>query len=84
MSKEFDLIYALCEAMGFEVETTLDYQERKESYDNAIRINKGGYGGDRALASAGPYGKLVIDADGEYTSLLVTPIVDYKLIKRIK
>ena len=36
MSKEFDLIYALCEALGFEVETALNYQERKESVENAM------------------------------------------------
>ena len=79
MTNEMKLLYALCEALGFEVEIILDYKERKESKDSAMRYNQGTPGMDRVLACTGPNQTLHIDENREYTSLLINPIVDYKL-----
>ena len=83
MTNEMKLLHALCEALGFEVETTLDYMPRKEGKSSAMKhIRVMGPPTDRVLSSTGPFGKLDIDQDGEYTSLLISPVVDYKLHKR--
>jgi hypothetical protein len=83
MSKEFELIYALCEALGFEVETELDYMPRKETIESAREHNSGfpNKRSDRVLASIGPHNKLDIDEDEMYTSLLISPVVSYKLTR---
>jgi len=84
MTNEMKLLQALCEALGFEVETTLDYQERKESKEAAMKINTLPVGGnpERVLATIGNGVMLDIDEGEIYTSLLINPIVDYKLHKR--
>jgi len=77
MSNEMKLLHALCEALGFEVETTLYYMPRKEKSATSTALDV-----DRELAVKNPAtGELLIDEEGNYTSLLVTPIVDYKLHK---
>jgi len=82
MTQEMKLLHALCEALGFEVETTLDYMERREPAHTAIKDYNTGHRVDRVLASEGPHNRLTIDTDGSYTSLLISPIVDYKLTKK--
>jgi hypothetical protein len=87
MTNEMKLLYALCEALGFEVETTLDHAPRKESKAEAMVINQGTEvysGSPRALATQGAAGMLLIDEDGLYTSLLVEPIVDFRLHRKCK
>lgn len=80
MSQEMKLLLALTEALGFEVETTLDYQERKEPKHIAIpTYNSGRTDLDRELVAEGPHNMLLIDEDGMYTSMLKSPIVDYKV-----
>jgi len=80
MTNEMKLLHALCEALGFEVETTLDYKEVEIGYDEAMRINSTYYNSNRILVH--DCGKFRIDSDGMYTSMLIDPIVDYKLEKR--
>jgi len=80
MTNEMKLLQALCEALGFEVETTLDYMPRKENKSAAMKYNRGPRQ-DRSLAVDGPDRALAIDSDGRYTSLLTTPVIDYKLTK---
>jgi len=85
MTNEIKLLLALCKALGFEVETTLDYQERKENMQVAMKYNSAWppqRTDRRILASSGPHNQLDIDKDGLYTSLLIDPVVDYKLHKR--
>ena len=79
MSQEMKLLTALCEALGFEVVTDLDYKERKECQSVAMEINLGQYNGDRVLMSEGQQCKLRIDKNGLYTSLLKSPVVSYSL-----
>lgn len=84
MTNETKLLMALCEALGFEVEVDLDYMPRKESRDVVLQWI-GGYNvdhfKDRRLTVSGPDGSYVIDEDGLYTSLLIDPIVSYRLHK---
>ena len=80
MSDEMKLLEALCEALGFEIKITVDYDERVESPASAeqyfgLRLNL-----DRCLASE--RGEYVIDEDGNYISRFVSPIVSYKLIPK--
>lgn len=82
MTNEMKLLMALCDALGFEVETTLDYQERKENQHEAMRHNQGnGFPEtDRHLLHTN--GRLDIDEDGWYRSRLDNPEMDYKLTKK--
>jgi len=67
---------ALTEALGFEIETTLDYQEQKtpfSPFDAPAYMTK-----DRMYISDGPV--LLITKGKEYTTRLINPIVDYTLI----
>jgi hypothetical protein len=82
MSDEMKLLRALCDALGFEVETTLDYAPRRENKTTAMAYNSGRTGMDRCLASSGPHNKLDIDENGDYTSLLKSPIVEYKVVPK--
>ena len=73
MTQEMKLLYALCDALGFDVEVNLDYMERKESKESAMQYKQGRVGMDRVLAAS---------ENGDYTSLLVSPVVDYKLTRK--
>lgn len=73
MSQEMKLLMALTEALGFEVETTLDYQERKTHTPVGLECG-------RVCESDGQ--GYIRDEHGVYTSRLAAPIVDYKLTKR--
>jgi len=81
MTQEMKLLYALCDALDFDVEVNIDYMERKESKKSAMQYNQGRGGMDRVLAARND-GSLDIDENGYYTSLLVSPVVDYKLTRR--
>lgn len=77
------LIMALCDALGFKVEKTIDRQERKETKENAMRYNRGyGYITDRGLVTSGECEMLDIDEDGMYTSFLIDPIIEYKVVPK--
>lgn len=82
MSQEMKLLEALCDALGFDVEKTIDRQERKETEYDARKYNRGfGSSTDRALRTK--QGQMLdIDSDGMYTSYLINPIVSYKLKRR--
>lgn len=83
MSEEMKLITALCEALGFEVEVKRDYDERKVTGTEASRINSVIQYPDaigRALKGAG--GVFQKDDQGLYTSVLIEPIISYKLTRR--
>jgi len=82
MSNEMKLIMALCDALGFEVETTIDYQPRKENKQSAMNWNSGRQGLERVLATTGTGNMLDIDDNDEYTSLLTSPVIDYKLTQK--
>jgi len=83
MRNEEKLLRALCDALGFSVQTTHDYKERQETGTAASQINNGRSTNDRVLLTEGPNLKLLIDPNGEYTSRLKKPIVDYKLHPKI-
>jgi len=82
MSQEMKLLTALCEALGFEIETTIDYQERKESQFIAMSHNTFGHPTGRQLKGRPDSNMCDIDSDGLYTSYLTDPIISYKLIKK--
>jgi len=77
MSEEMKLLYAMCEALGFDVSVNLDYKERKESQNSAMRYNDGRLDHDRTLKAEGATNKLIIDKDGKYTSVLKKPETSY-------
>jgi len=79
MTEEMKLLRALCEALGFEVKVNLDYKERKESQNSAMRYNDGRHDHDRTLKADGPTNKLIIDEEGNYTSVLKVPETSYSL-----
>ena len=82
MTQEMKLLMALTEALGFEVETTLDYDERKipPELKDGMLSHGALFGAKRRLVYNEGYGNgLLIDEDGMYVSRLTTPIVDYKL-----
>jgi hypothetical protein len=87
MSEEMKLLMALCDAMGFTVETEYDYDERKVSGTVASRINSGiDYPDFRGLAlrtGTGAMGVAILEKDdqGMYTSYRTTPRTSYKLTK---
>ena len=76
MTNEMSLLIALCEALGFEVEAELDYQERRLANRDDVRWDE-----SRTLKCKGPHGMLDVDSDGMYTSMLKTPVITYTLIK---
>lgn len=83
MTNEMKLLQELCKALGFQIETTIDRKERKETAITAEWYNKGPgqlrqY---RRLKSDEPHGMLDIDKDGMYTSYLIEPVISYKLTR---
>jgi len=82
MSEEMKLLMALCDALGFEVERTLDSKERKEPAESAKIINTNYARTDRQLLSVN--GELVIDNNKMYTSYLREPETSYKLTKAMQ
>ena len=82
MTQEMKLLMALTEALGFEIETTLDYEERKvpAQYKDLL-LNTGSHIGVKRMLvyNEGHGNGLYIDDDGMYASRLTTPIVDYKI-----
>lgn len=79
MTQEMKLLTALTEALGFDIETTRDYQERLTLISPAD-VPYMGQGGRRYVAAEG--GMLVKNEKGEYKTVLISPIVEYKLTKR--
>lgn len=79
MSNEMKLITALCEALGFEVKQTEDYQKRKEHGPFPSQL-KQPFGNDRQMAVDHDNAYLRYD-DGSYVSVLINPIVSYELAK---
>ncbi len=80
MSNEINLITALCEALGFEVEQSLDYKDRKIdipqiNMDVILSMTKNG------VSINSTNGEYDIDKDGLYTISSINPEITYKLIK---
>ena len=79
---------ALIAALGFDVETTLDYQERKIPKSMASDYFKAQPFGHkptkRLKTELGGMGQsaYLVDGNGLYTELLSSPVVNYKLTKR--
>lgn len=78
MSEEMKLIRTLCDALGFDVVTTTDRKERKETKEAAMQYNTG-YRAERGLVTAGASMLLDIDEDGMYTSYLIKPELSYEV-----
>jgi len=83
MTEEMKLLTALIDVLGFDVITDLDYQERKETLNSAMRYNDGRVDHNRSLASKGPFSELEIDKDGMYTSVLKQPEISYRVVPKI-
>mgnify|MGYP003639762092 CR=1 FL=1 len=84
MNNTDKLLRAFIEASGYEIETVCDYKERDMSEVEAQAHNKG-FGcatGYRLLTESGSQ-KLLIDDDGNYKGVLIEPIVDYKVTKKV-
>ncbi len=76
MSNEMKLITALCEALGFEVEQSLDYKETREKHKlstMSIHCNIR----ENVIKSDGSYD---VDGHGNYLVRLIDPEITYKLI----
>lgn len=76
-----NLLMALIDALGYEVEASFDYKKHKLSPDDAMRINSGRET-KHILSSSGPHGALDIDEDGMYTAVLKVPEVNYTVTKK--
>ena len=80
------LIRALCDALGFKVETDLDYKEQEIEHLMGVELyNSGGFGSRipvRRLRASGPDNKIDVDKDGMCVSYLTNPIVSYKLTNK--
>lgn len=88
MSNEMKLLMALCDAMGFSVETILDYKEREEGKDAAQKYNKGiGFpnpDGRRLRCGAGGFGDMLERTDkGGYISQLIQPEISYRVMRKV-
>jgi len=83
MTNEMKLLQELCKALGFQVETIIDREERKETKLTAKRFQKGLVTPSEArrLKRSWSGAMLDIDEDGMYTSYLIDPIISYKLTK---
>ena len=76
---------ALIDALGFDVETDVDYQERRISKTFARTVNSSIYGRENGLTLMcvkGEGGLLDIDENDMYLARLTKPIVNYKLSAR--
>ena len=84
------LLRAFIKASGYEIETLLDYKERKLTKQMALHHFEPAVFGvtpTRCLvAECGSMGQsaYLVDDDGMYTERLTSPIVDYKVTKKIK
>lgn len=82
MTDEMKLIMALCNVLGFDIETKLDYQERRISKSFARAVNSRIYGNENELTLLCIEGEgqlLDIDENGMYLARLTKPIISYKL-----
>ena len=80
MTQEMKLLMALTEALGFEIDTTLDYDEQKESEFGKDGVMNGYINHPRCMKYNDKHGTgRVMDMDGMYKSMLKAPIVDYKV-----
>jgi len=90
MTNEMKLLTALCEALGFEVVIKRDYQEtkvpRKMAQDmirhNQFFLDPGHLHLVRfktKVETKSLMNTYVIDEDGNYTSMLVEPVISYEL-----
>ena len=78
---------ALIDALGFDVETDVDYQERRISKTFARTVNSSIYGRENGLTLMcvkGEGGLLDIDENDMYLARLTKPIVNYKFSARDK
>lgn len=85
MSDEMKLLMALCDALGFDVETKYDYKERRISKTHAMQINRGyNVSPKLSLQTNGRHNMLDIDDDGMYLARLEKPIISYSLTNKVK
>ena len=97
MTNELKLIEALCEALGFNVISVKDYQERKITINEAR--SRGYFGGDivfynpqdgiapnttRARKLKTFNNAFDIDDNCLYTEQLIEPVVSYELLESTK
>jgi len=79
-TNEMKLLMALCDALGFEVEETLDYQEREEAPENIKYFNPNiDYPMARGRSLVAKNGEFERSEHGGYRSRLTSPIIDYKI-----
>ena len=81
MSDEMKLLMALCDALGFDVKTELDYAERKEHIQPGSLLVEAWPGNPRRCETDNN-GGYIIDSNGNYTTLLKTPITSYVVSKK--
>ena len=76
---------ALIDALGFDVKIDFDFDERKELPSNQhLFTSQVDYPHARGRRLSGSYGAgLDIDEVGNYTSMLIEPITNYTLTKRV-
>ena len=77
MTNEMKLLMAMCDALGFEVETTRDFKEASTSLTPIDSFAPQYY--RFSTDNSGAYKK---DKNDNYIISLNAPIVDYKLTKR--
>ena len=80
-SNEMRLLKALCEALGYKIVTTLDYQRKMEDENSALRFKGNSEFMGRRLVTENIGNRFYIDENGMYESELVNPIVTYELIE---
>ena len=76
---------ALCDALGFEVERTVDYKEQSEDIANVSLLSAAqGTPRDnsRILLTETVSQNFIRTECGGYMSKLIRPIIDYKLTKK--
>lgn len=83
MNNTDKLLRAFIEASGYEIETLLDYKEKKMQKAEAMRHNTGWGAKLTEYSLSSTHGCMLdIDEDGLYTARLREPVVDYKVTKK--
>ena len=77
MSDEMKLLQALCDALGFLVHVETDYKETREPH--FIHPEHQSLGKRKFKSHCAQF---IRDEEGGYISMLIDPIVTYKLIKK--
>ncbi len=86
MTNEMKLLMALCDALGYKVETIVDWKESKIDKAESKRLGQL-YNPKRkvwrlALTEGRSGLRYEIDEDGMYTKMLIEPETSYTLTKR--